>query len=70
MMDKKTVYVETSIISYLTARPSSHLLAAAWQKTTVDGWDTQRSRFDLYISATVMEEAQRGPALMGVSTDD
>jgi len=59
-MDKKTVYVETSIISYLTARPSSHLVAAAWQKATVDWWETQRSRFDLYVSMTVIEEAKRG----------
>lgn len=36
-MDKKTVYIETSIISYLTARPSSDLLAAAWQKVTLTG---------------------------------
>jgi hypothetical protein len=35
-MDKKTVYIETSIISYLTARPSRDLLAAAWQKVTID----------------------------------
>lgn len=59
-MDKKTVYIETSIVSYLTARPSSNLLAAAWQKATVDWWDTQRDRFDLYVSATVIEEANRG----------
>ena len=45
-----TVYVETTIVSYLTARPTSDLLAAAWQKTTVDWWETQRSRFDLYTS--------------------
>jgi hypothetical protein len=59
-MDKKTVYIETSIVSYLTARPSSDLLAAAWQKTTVDWWETQRSRFDLYTSDVVLEEAGRG----------
>ena len=27
----KTVYVETSVVSYLTARATSNLLAAAWQ---------------------------------------
>lgn len=46
-MDKKTVYIETSIVSYLTARPSSDLLAAAWQKVSLDWWDTQRDR--LYV---------------------
>ena len=59
-MDKKTVYIETSIVSYLTARPSSDLLAAAWQKVTVDWWETQRSRFELYTSDLVLEEAGRG----------
>ena len=59
-MDKKTVYIETSIVSYLTARPTSDLLAAAWQKTTVDWWDTQRNRFDLYTSDVTVEEAGRG----------
>jgi len=54
------VYIETSIISYLTARPSNNLIAAAWQKETVDWWDTQRKRFSLYISEVVIEEAGRG----------
>ena len=54
------VYIETSIVSYLTARPSSNLIAAAWQKETVDWWETQKDRFDLYISEVVVEEAGRG----------
>jgi len=59
-MDKKTVYIETSIFSYLTARPSSDLLAAAWQKITMDWWDNQRQRFELLASDLVVEEAGRG----------
>lgn len=59
-MDKKSVYIETSIISYLTAKPSSDLLAAAWQKITIDWWDTQRDRFDLFASEIVIEEAGKG----------
>ena len=39
---RRTVYIETSVVSYLTARPTSHLLAAAWQKTTADWWDAHR----------------------------
>lgn len=60
IMEKKTVYIETSIVSYLTARPSSDLLAVAWQKATLDWWDTQRDRFDLYISDIVLDEAGKG----------
>ncbi len=61
-MGNKTVYLETSIISYLTARPSRDLLAAALQKVTINWWDVQRGRFDIYTSDLVIEEARRGDA--------
>lgn len=56
----QTVYVETSVVSYLTARAASSLLAAAWQTATVEWWDTHRPRFDLCTSALTTEEAERG----------
>ena len=56
----KTIYIETSIISYLTAKPLENLLASAWQKATADWWETQRSRFELFTSELVIEEASRG----------
>ena len=56
----RTVYIETSVVSYLTARPTSSLLAAAWQKATVDWWDTHRSRFNICTSDLTIEEAGRG----------
>ena len=59
-MTNKTVYIETSVVSYLTARPTADLLAAACQKVTLDWCDTQRSRFDLYTSAVTVHEAGRG----------
>jgi predicted nucleic acid-binding protein len=54
------IYIETSIVSYLTARPSSNLIAAAWQKETLDWWTTRRHCFALYISDIVLEEAGMG----------
>ena len=59
-MTRPSLYLETTIVSYLTARPSGDLLAAAWQKSTVDWWYNQRLNFDLYISEIVLEEAGRG----------
>lgn len=56
----KAVYVETSVISYLAARPSRDLLAAAHQQVTRDWWDSVRGRFELFISPLVEEEARRG----------
>ena len=57
---KKRVYVDTSIISYLTARPSRNILAAAWRQVTEEWWDTQRRRFDLFTSEVVLAEAGQG----------
>jgi hypothetical protein len=59
-MDKKSLYIETSIVSYLTARPSSDLLTAALQKVTLGWWKTQRSHFDLYTSDVVMGVPEDG----------
>ena len=55
-----SVYIETSIVSYLTARPSQNLLVAAWQGITVEWWDYHRLDFQLCTSGLVLEEAGRG----------
>jgi hypothetical protein len=57
---KKTVYLETSVISYLTARPSRNIVAAAWQQVTLDWWEKQRERFELVISELVRSEVSEG----------
>ena len=59
-MDKKTVYVETSIVSYLTSRPTRDLLVSAWKMITVEWWESQRNRFNLYTSDVAVEEARKG----------
>jgi predicted nucleic acid-binding protein len=56
---KPKLYLETSIVSYLTARPSHDLIRAAHQQITRDWWET-RSTFDLYISQFVLDEAKAG----------
>ena len=59
---KPALYVETSVISYLTARPSRDLVAAARQQLTEAWWRTRRSAYDLFISPLVVEEAEAGDA--------
>ena len=59
-MPRKTVYIETSVVSYLTARPTADLRAAARQMDTAEWWETQRERFDLRTSAIAIESAGRG----------
>ena len=57
---KSKVYIETSVVSYLTARPTNELLAAAWQNATSEWWERRRCDFDLVTSSLVREEAARG----------
>lgn len=57
---KAKVYVETSVISYLAARPSRDVIIAGRQVATHDWWENHRDRFDVYISALVEEEIARG----------
>lgn len=56
----KSIYVETSIFSYLTARPSRDLLAAAHQQVTQYWWDNYREQFNLFVSPLVYQECERG----------
>jgi hypothetical protein len=57
---RATVYIETSIVSYLTARPSRDLLVAAHQQLTVTWWEQQRAHYDLFTSQVVLAEARAG----------
>ena len=59
---KPTVYVETSVISYLTSRPSRDLVAAAHQELTREWWTNAREHLDLFVSAAVIREAMLGDA--------
>ena len=55
-----TVYLETTIPSYLAAPPSRDLIIAAHQQITHEWWRTARHRFDLYVSESVMDEIRAG----------
>jgi hypothetical protein len=57
---KPKVYLETTIVSYLTARPSRDLITAAHQQITQQWWHIQRTRFDLFVAPPVMQEVQAG----------
>ena len=61
-MKKPGLYLETSIVSYLTARPAKDLNTAAHQQITAEWWDTKRKQFEIYISKVVAKEAAAGDA--------
>ena len=54
-----TVYLETSVISYLAARMSRDLIVAGHQQITQEWWDS-RLEWDLSISALVVSEVSTG----------
>jgi predicted nucleic acid-binding protein len=57
---KPKIYIETTIISYLTGRPSRDIIIAAHQQITEEWWRTKRHLFDLYASQLVFQEAGAG----------
>ena len=58
----ETVYIETSILGYLTARSTKNLILAANIEVTKDWWESRRQAFTLYISQAVLNEVARGDA--------
>ena len=56
----ESVYLETTYISYLVARPSRDLLVAAHQRTTEDWWSDRRTEFECFVSQVVLDEAAAG----------
>jgi hypothetical protein len=57
---KKSVYLETSFISYLVARPSRDLIIVAHQEVTREWWELRRNDFRTYVSDYVLQEASQG----------
>ncbi|MBI4556599.1 MAG: type II toxin-antitoxin system VapC family toxin [Candidatus Hydrogenedentes bacterium] len=56
----KRLYIETTIVSYLTARSSRDILVAAYQQATRELWPRLARKYESYVSALVYEEAGRG----------
>ena len=57
---KPSVYLETTVPSYLAAGPSLDLVVSAHQQVTNEWWRSARERFDLFISEAVLEEIRAG----------
>jgi len=57
---KQKVYIETSVVSYASGRPSRDVVSAGRQEITLEVWPFLMERFDCYVSALVREEVERG----------
>lgn len=61
-MAVRTIYIETTLVSYLVARPSRDVVTAGHQEATRELWPKLAGEYDAYISALVYQEASRGDA--------
>lgn len=54
------VYLETSLVSYLTAWESGSVDVLAKQRSTKEWWESCQGRFEFFVSDVVLREARRG----------
>jgi predicted nucleic acid-binding protein len=57
---KRRIYIETSVVSYLTARSSQDAIISACQQITRLWWDAGRLAASPFISPYVIEESSNG----------
>lgn len=57
---RSVAYVEASVVSYLTSRPSRDVVIVARQQVTREWWRTAQERFHLTASELVIREARQG----------
>lgn len=60
---KPSLYIETSVISYLTSQISKDKILAGRQLVTREWWKAKRKDFKLYISEAVITEISRGDSV-------
>lgn len=56
----ESVYIETTIPSYLISRQNNDIIVAGHQIITSEWWDKYRPSFELYTSEIVIQEIQKG----------
>ena len=57
---KQSIYIESTIPSYLAAYTSSNAIVAGKQAATHEFWKKEKDKYTLYVSDYVYEECERG----------
>ena len=55
-----SVYIETTIVSYLVAKPARDVVVLGHQAVTRDWWDSRLARVRGFVSQFVLDEAGKG----------
>ena len=64
---KPKLYIETSVISYYTSRPSRDLIVAGHQQITQEWWTRQIQQYEPHVSEVVLDEISRGDVIAAQS---
>ena len=59
---KSKIYLESTVVSYLVARPSDNPILASWQRASRQLWEDYANRFEFVISRIVRDEIRQGDA--------
>ena len=57
---KESIYMETTVVSYYTSKPSRDIIVLAHQEITRQWWPMATKRYNVFISEIVVEEASFG----------
>ncbi len=57
---KESVYLETTVVSYYTAKPSRDIIVLAHQEITRQWWPKAIKKFEIFTSEIIFEEASMG----------
>jgi hypothetical protein len=60
VMNRKSIYLESTIPSYITGRTSSNIIVAAHQISTHQFWDKEKDNYDFCISQYVIDDCKLG----------
>ncbi len=61
---KEKIYIETTVVSYLAARPARDVVLLARQQLTAEFWDWSKSEYLLCCSPLTKQEAARGDQIV------
>jgi hypothetical protein len=64
----KSVYIESSVISYITARPSRDVVTSARQAISIEWWDIYKDSFEIFVSELVLEEIGSGDSKAAIAS--